>query len=62
MILEIWYNHYLKELYGFQIVYKNDLIYIGGALQRVINYLSNFSAFSGSICGGRCSENLIEFS
>ena len=55
-MLEIWNNHYLKELYRFQIVLENAPIYIGVALQRVIDYLSNFSAFSSSICGDSCNE------
>ena len=49
-----WSNHYLKELYRFQIIFENAPIYTSAALQRVINYLSNFSVFSSSICGDRC--------
>ena len=60
-MLEIWNNHYLKELYRFQIVLKNAPIYIGVALQRVIDYLSNFSAFSSSICGDSCNEIWLRF-
>ena len=56
-----WSNDYLKELYRFQITFENAPIYIGGALQRVINYLSNFSAFSSSICGDRCNEIWLRF-
>ena len=35
-MLEIWNNHYLKELYRFQIISENSPTYIGGALQLVI--------------------------
>ena len=58
-MLEIWNNHYLKKLYRFQIIFQNTSIYIDGALKRVISYLSNFSAFSSSICRDPCNENLI---
>ena len=38
-------------------------MYIAGALQRAIKYyLCNFLAFSSSVCGDRCNENLITFS
>ena len=56
-----WSNDYLKELYRFQIIFENAPIYIGGALQRVTNYLSNFSAFSRSICGDRYNEIWLRF-
>ena len=43
-MLEIWSNHYLKELYRYQIIFANaPIYYIGVALQRVIYYLFNFS-------------------
>ena len=54
-------NHYLKEVYRFQIIFENAPIYRGGALQRVINYLSNFSAFSSRICGDRSNEISLRF-
>ena len=56
VMLKFWSNHYLKGLYRFQIIFENSPIYIGDALQRVISYLSNFSAFWNSICGGRWNE------
>ena len=63
-----WSNHCLKELYRFRIIFenassipKNAPIYIGCALQWVINYLSNFWAFSSRICGDRCNEIWLRF-
>ena len=32
VMLEIWSNHYLKELYRFQIIFETAPIYTGGAL------------------------------